>query len=829
MNVFSFDVRSLALFFSIESLAIGFFFVWLKVLAKQYRGIILWAFSFVLLGLGYLLFAHSHLFFLPFGEIFASTIFIVSASFQLHGAAAFDGKADRQSWWFYLPPALYLALVRPLAHVFDSSALHFISSSFFLGSLYGIAVFFHLRMAKKASPWINRFIAFVFLGNALFNFLRIGVAQSRSEVYENVAMGKMPGFVILVAAVSVVLWVLGYILLITSRLSLDLTASFEKELEDRARQLRLSKRYIDLFFDLGSECLCILDLKGKILKINPSWKNELGWEEEEVLGHFIVEYQHSDDKNFLELANFTEEGPTHKNDIQCRLRLKNGGHVWLSWSLTYVRDSEIIIGSARNISAQRESEERLKLAQKEAERASWAKSQMIDSISHELRTPLNSILGFAALLGTYIADTRGRAYLDSLSSAGRSLLAVVNDLLDFTRSETGIIELRMIPFNLRQIFLDLHNVFYFAAKEKKIKFSLFAKTKLPQLVLLDIDRLRQVLINIVGNAIKFTDSGSVSVVMESFNEEDAPKADSEKKTWKVSLRFTVEDTGIGILEEYRRYLFVPFSQQDGLVSRDYGGTGLGLTIAKRLLDAMGGSISCESPIDRQRQIGSRFIIDIPHITATGGAQAEGLRLDDEGENSISRSEIRRVRKAMRLKPPISPYDELTGLMSRKRVLTHLHQEINRMQREEDVLGILICDIDRLKHINDTYGHDAGDMIIQSIAQYMNSIIKKPETLARWGGDEYCIVIPSCNWQRLEKLAGRLIDFAAGKDFLHEGQRIQSCISIGTSIIHPKPGTPAYINTNALIRYAENAVHTAKAQEHCAWEFIEVPSLELEQK
>ena len=147
-----------------------------------------------------------------------------------------------------------------------------------------------------------------------------------------------------------------------------------------------------------------------------------------------------------------------------------------------------------------------------------------------------------------------------------------------------------------------------------------------------------------------------------------------------------------------------------------------------------------------------------------------------------------------------------------------------MQREGESLGLIICDIDRLKHVNDLYGHAAGDTILQSMALILAAMADEGDVLGRWGGDEFIIMLPHCTWERLQSMSQRIVEEMKDKKFYSDGQSLQTAISVGTSMVYPAEGSPAYICSNALVRSAEDAVHRAKARGRNCWDYIEVSHL-----
>lgn len=373
---------------------------------------------------------------------------------------------------------------------------------------------------------------------------------------------------------------------------------------------------IDLFFEVSIGYLSIITREGHFLKVSRSWSVSLGWPEHELIGRPIQDFIHPEDRERgIHSWNLLISGIPLK-DIHLRFRRADGSWLWLSVSAVLVPDSDAIILSAFDITQQREIEEHLRHARQEAERANKAKSQFIATMSHELRTPLNAVLGYAQLLGTYVSSEEGKRYLQSIESSGKALLALINDILDLSRAESGRIELLPIPFEIRGLVEDLEHIFRLQAEEKNLLVEFQVTPEVPRTVLLDQARLRQILVNLIGNALKFTDEGSVRLLLDAVVEEESDNP--EHKSYKSTLIIKVIDTGIGVSEEARSKIFDPFTQQDPSIYKKYGGTGLGLAIVKRLLDLMGGTIHCESNEPR----GSRFIVRIPRVSSAG--KGEGL-------------------------------------------------------------------------------------------------------------------------------------------------------------------------------------------------------------
>ncbi len=268
------------------------------------------------------------------------------------------------------------------------------------------------------------------------------------------------------------------------------------------------------------------------------------------------------------------------------------------------RESEEVLTANRELDrtnrSLKESEEMLRGALEEAESANRTKSEFLANMTHDIRTPMNSILGFTELLRARIEEPRQREFLDAIESSGKTLLGLINDILDLSAIEAGRLEFRPGHVDLADISRDIVRQFASSIAEKKLSISMHADPSLPRAVELDEIRIRQVLTNLVGNAIKFTEEGSISLHISSSLR---PGGDT------TDIVLSVADTGIGIPESERESIFDSFSQMKGQDHARYGGSGLGLSIARRLVEMMGGIISLESEVGK----GSVFTVLIPEV------------------------------------------------------------------------------------------------------------------------------------------------------------------------------------------------------------------------
>ncbi len=238
----------------------------------------------------------------------------------------------------------------------------------------------------------------------------------------------------------------------------------------------------------------------------------------------------------------------------------------------------------------------LKLAREAAE----AKSVFLANMSHEIRTPINAVLGFSDLCLRLDLPERARGYVEKTHSAALSLLGIINDILDFSKIEAGRLEVESIPFRLSDVLHGIASLFSLKAREKDVELVIGAHPNVSDRLLGDPLRLGQVLTNLVGNALKFTERGKVDLTVESLTRD-------EKREESVTLRFVVHDSGVGMTSEQQARLFMPFVQADGSTTRKYGGTGLGLAISKQLVERMGGTIAVESAAGK----GSTFSVTLP--------------------------------------------------------------------------------------------------------------------------------------------------------------------------------------------------------------------------
>ncbi len=368
---------------------------------------------------------------------------------------------------------------------------------------------------------------------------------------------------------------------------IDNTARVEAE-----RALEDATEHFALAVKATNDGIWDWDLINDTIWFSPRWKAILGYEDDELENDNDTwrKLIHPDDEvQAWNLAHAFNTGEISEYQATHRYLHKDGSvrHLLSRATHTFGGDGNI----ARMVGAVTDITELIK-AREDAEHANEVKSQFLANLSHEIRTPMNGVLGLAQLLLTTPLSEEQKTYVSAILSSGQSLLVVLNDILDLSKIEAGKVVLDPAPCSLKDVLDEIDGVFGPMCRAKNLTFSAKLTNPVAPMLFLDAGRLRQILTNLVGNAVKFTASGGVTL-------EAAFEAER--------LRMTISDTGIGISPERQRAVFDSFTQADTSTSRQYGGTGLGLTICTNLVSMMGGEMGLDSAVG----VGSKFWIDIP--------------------------------------------------------------------------------------------------------------------------------------------------------------------------------------------------------------------------
>jgi PAS domain S-box-containing protein len=366
-------------------------------------------------------------------------------------------------------------------------------------------------------------------------------------------------------------------------------ASLFDAMTEQLQQTTISRNFADNVFRAMRDTLVVVSSAGTIQTVNSATCGLLGYEERELLGQPLSMIL-ADDSPFCQTGLSAVAKGQACQGVEDTYVTKDGRRIPVLLSASPMPDShhtvQWVVCVAQDFTERKQVEEKFKRAKEAAEAADRAKSEFLANMSHEIRTPMNGVIGMIALLLDTPLTPEQEDYAKTVQSSAEALLDVINDILDFSKIEAGRLELERAEFALRESLGDIMKTLALRAHQKGLELLYEVEPAVPDTLVGDLGRLRQVVVNLVGNAIKFTARGEVMVRVETAREEAEG----------AELHFLIQDTGIGIPPEKHRVIFQAFSQADSSTTRKYGGTGLGLSISAQLVDLMGGRIWVESTV-----------------------------------------------------------------------------------------------------------------------------------------------------------------------------------------------------------------------------------------
>lgn len=390
---------------------------------------------------------------------------------------------------------------------------------------------------------------------------------------------------------------------VVKKLSPEL-AGVMTQIEELEAQVQAGQEYMRAVFTAAKVGLCLLDAEGAVLAVNDMGKTLMQTDGQNIIGRqfgdaFCCENslekgcghgsncRHCPVRRNIEAAladdEFTSDFPVQMKHA------KTGARLWLNLGISQTGagwDKQIIV-TIVDVSVRKHYEQQLERAKRAAEEADSSKPRFLSTMSHEIRTPLNGIVGMLELAGREPLTEKQQQCLQNAKRSAGDLLRILNDILDFAKLEDGRMKLERLDFDLQESLNRIADIYRQLVTSKGLKFTVTDFQELPHFVRGDAMRLQQVLHNILSNALKFTETGKVTLAVYQSSRNEMP-----------TLEFSVEDTGIGVDEHTKNKLFRPFTQADGSTTRLFGGTGLGLMISRQLVELMGGTISLDSVVGR---------------------------------------------------------------------------------------------------------------------------------------------------------------------------------------------------------------------------------------
>ena len=389
-----------------------------------------------------------------------------------------------------------------------------------------------------------------------------------------------------------------------------------KDITERKEMAEVLKKYelelvqnqkrLQSILDNATSFIYIKDLDGRYLVINKQFKETFNVEEEDVIGKMPIDFMENSLANRLTEKSNEVKKTGKYIEVEEIIEMKNGYRHFLITKFPLLDSQNNLYGLAgigTDITERALNEEQLKQSKQMAEDAKKLQEQFLANMSHEIRTPMNGIQGMTDLLLDTDLTIEQKDFASAIKNSSDNLLVIINDILDFSKIQAGKLTIESIEFSLADVIQNTKAIFRRKITEKNLYLRITIDEDIPPTLIGDPYRLNQILVNIIGNAIKFTNAGGVTVHITAMN----------KRSEKLDLEFKISDTGIGIPKEKTNDIFESFTQATSETSRKYGGTGLGLAITRQLVELQGGNISCQSEIN----VGTTFCVTVPFESAAG--------------------------------------------------------------------------------------------------------------------------------------------------------------------------------------------------------------------
>ncbi|WP_417763358.1 response regulator [Shewanella sp.] len=496
--------------------------------------------------------------------------------------------------------------------------------------------------------------------------------------------------------------------------------SDRKQMEN---ELARSEAHFRALFDCAGMGIVNLDASGVIIDSNDFFGNYLGTEAHLLKHRLFTDLLQDNQEEAAALLASLVAGEHQGFSVEWALKVANGRPKWMAVNATVRGEGAnlSIVMTMADVSALKELSQELLVARDQADAASRAKSDFLANMSHEIRTPMNAIIGLSQLCLQTALTPKQQDYLEKIERSSQSLLGILNDILDFSKIEAGKLDIETVPFQLDNLLEDLADMFSLRAADKQLELLFSVAASVPGALIGDPLRLYQILVNLMGNALKFTEQGEVMLSVTELSRHEH----------EIELKFAVKDTGIGLTQEQQQKLFQSFSQADSTTTRRYGGTGLGLAISKQLAHLMGGEIGVESLYGH----GSTFyftaklqIADSTQLKVT--EELEGMPVLVVDDNATARSILKATLTGMGFEVDTARggYEALQKYQQKQYGLALIDWMMPEMNGIETAKKLKALDDNPL--IIMISAHASHDLIEQLTADEINGYVAKPASASQ---------------------------------------------------------------------------------------------------